>query len=51
MAECSEQRLFRAVKQGGQAVELSKDRLRCADALDDDKIRDVLAFVRTVCRR
>jgi len=51
MAEFSEQRLFRAVKQSGQAVGLSKDMLPYADALDDDEIQDVLAFVRTMCRR
>ncbi|HTF32381.1 MAG TPA: hypothetical protein VK714_01630 [Myxococcota bacterium] len=51
MVEFSEQWLFRAVKQGGQAVGLSKDMLRYADALVDNEIQDVLAFVRTVCRR
>jgi len=51
MAEFSEQRLFRPVKQGGQAVGLSKDILPYADALDDDEIQDVLAFVRIMCRR
>lgn len=51
MVEFSEQWLFRAVKQGSHAVGLSKDMLRYADALDDNEIQDVLAFVRTVCRR
>jgi cytochrome c oxidase cbb3-type subunit 3 len=41
--------LFTAIKEGGPAVNLSKDMQSWKDGMEDDEIRDLVAFVRTFC--
>lgn len=47
----TDERLFAIVKNGGAAEGLSKDMPPYADALEDDEIRDTVAFVRSLCRK
>lgn len=42
--------LFRVVKNGGPALDLSKDMPSYSEAMDDDEIYDVIAFVRSFCK-
>lgn len=51
MAEFSDDELFRIAKEGGEAAGLSDDMPAYADSLEDDEIRDVVAFIRTLCRK
>ena len=44
-----EEQLFKVVKEGGAAGGLSKDMPSYADALEDDEIRDTLAYIRSLC--
>ena len=40
---------FKAIKEGGESVTLSKDMPAWKDGMDDDEIRDLVAYVRTFC--
>ena len=51
MVKFSDEQLFRAIKKGGPAIELSKDMPAYSEALEDDEIQDVVVFVRTLCVR
>lgn len=51
MAAFSDDQLFAIAKQGGAAKNLSKDMPPYGDALEDDEIRDTVAFIRSLCRR
>jgi cytochrome c oxidase cbb3-type subunit 3 len=42
--------LFTAIKEGGPAVNLSKDMQPWKDGMEDDEIRDLVALVRTFCK-
>ena len=42
--------LFSAIKEGGEAVHLSKDMPAWKDGMDDDEIHDLVAFVRGLCK-
>jgi len=51
MAQFTDEKLFRVVRNGGKAEELSDDMPGYADAMDDDEIRDVVGFLRTLCKQ
>lgn len=43
--------LFTAIKDGGESVHLSKDMPAWKDGMEDDEIRDLVAFVRSLCKQ
>jgi cytochrome c oxidase cbb3-type subunit III len=47
----SDETLFTAIKEGGQAVDLSKDMPAWKDGMEDDEIHDLVAFVRSLCKQ
>ena len=47
----TDDKLFQVIKGGGPAGGLSKDMPGYADALEDDEMRDVLAYIRSLCRK
>ncbi len=51
MSGFKDDQLFRVIKEGGLAGGLSKDMPPYADALEDDDIRDTLAYIRSLCRK
>jgi cytochrome c oxidase cbb3-type subunit 3 len=51
MKALTDETLFTAIKQGGEAVHLSKDMPAWKDGMDDDEIHDLVAFVRTLCKQ
>ena len=51
MAKIDDETRFKVVKGGGKKAGLSKDMPSYSEALEDDEIQDVLAFVRTLCPR
>jgi mono/diheme cytochrome c family protein len=51
MAGFDDDKLFQVIKSGGPAGGLSKDMPGYADALEDDEMRDVLAYIRSLCRK
>jgi mono/diheme cytochrome c family protein len=50
MKAISDATLFTAIKEGGPAVNLSKDMQSWKQGMDDDEIRDLVAFVRGFCK-
>ena len=51
MSGFTEDQLFRIVKDGGTAGELSKDMPPYGDALDDAEIRDTLGYIKSLCAK
>ena len=51
MAKSTDEQLFKIVKGGGVAADLSKDMPPYGDALEDAEIRDTIAFIRSLCPR
>jgi mono/diheme cytochrome c family protein len=51
MSGFKDDQLFRVIKEGGLAGGLSKDMPPYADALEDDEIRDTLAYIRGLCSK
>jgi cytochrome c oxidase cbb3-type subunit III len=51
MKGISDEIIFRAIKEGGQSVELSKDMPAWKDGMEDDEIHDLVAFVRSLCKQ
>lgn len=49
MQKFADDELFRVIKEGGEAGGLSADMPSYADAMEDDEIRDLVAFVRSFC--
>lgn len=49
MATFKDDQLFQIIKNGGVSANLSKDMPAYADSLEDDEIRDTLAYVRSLC--
>ena len=43
--------LFTAIKEGGEAVHLSKDMPAWKEGMDDDEIHDLAAYVRGFCKQ
>jgi cytochrome c oxidase cbb3-type subunit 3 len=42
--------LFTAIKEGGEAVHLSKDMPAWKEGMEDDEIHDLVAYIRTLCK-
>jgi len=51
MKAMSDDTLFTAIKEGGEAVHLSKDMPAWKDGMDDDEIHDLIAYVRSLCTK
>jgi cytochrome c oxidase cbb3-type subunit 3 len=50
MKPMSDETLFKAIKEGGPAVGLSKDMPPWGDGMSDDAIHDLVALVRSFCK-
>jgi cytochrome c oxidase cbb3-type subunit III len=51
MATYSDEQLFKAIKNGGEAVSMSKDMPAWKDGMDDDEIHGLVAYVRGFCKK
>ena len=51
MKALSDETLFGAIKNGGEAVHLSKDMPAWKDSIDDAGIHDLVAYVRSRCTK
>ncbi len=51
IAKFSDEKLFKAIKEGGPAVGLSKDMPGWGQGLDDDQIRALVVYVKSLSRR
>jgi len=51
MKTVADDTLFTAIKEGGEAVKLSKDMPAWKDGMDDPEIHDLVAFVRSLCAK
>ena len=49
MKAISDDTVFTAIKEGGEAVKLSKDMPAWKDGMEDDEIHDLVAYVRSLC--
>jgi cytochrome c oxidase cbb3-type subunit 3 len=50
MKAISDEMAFTAIKEGGEAVHLSKDMPAWKDGMEDDEIHDLVAYVRSLCK-
>ena len=50
MKAATDETLFTAIKEGGEAVKLSKDMPAWKDGMDDAEIHDLVAYVRSLCK-
>jgi mono/diheme cytochrome c family protein len=50
MQKESDDMLFATIKDGGEAVHLSKDMPAWKDGMDDAEIHDLVAYVRSLCK-
>ena len=51
MKPISDETLFTAIKEGGPAVQLSKDMQPWKQGMEDDEIHDLVAFIRGFCKQ
>jgi cytochrome c oxidase cbb3-type subunit 3 len=51
MKAISDGTLFTAIKEGGEAVQLSKDMPAWKDGMEDDEIHDLVTYVRSLCKQ
>jgi cytochrome c oxidase cbb3-type subunit III len=51
MAKETDALLFKTIKEGGEANGFSKDMASWKDGFDDDEIHDLVAYVRTFCKK
>ena len=51
MKTISDDTIFTAIKEGGEAVHLSKDMPAWKDGMEDDEIHDLVAYVRSLCKQ
>ena len=51
MANITDDVMFKAIKDGGEAAGLSKDMPPWKQGFDDAEIHDLVAFVRTFCKK
>ncbi len=51
MAKISDDTLFKVIKEGGESAGLSKDMAPFQEGFDDPEIRDLVAYVRTFCKK
>ena len=49
MKAITDDTLFKVIKEGGPSANLSKDMQAWKDGMEDDEIRDLVAYVRTFC--
>jgi mono/diheme cytochrome c family protein len=50
MKGISDETAFKAIKEGGESVGLSKDMPAWKDGMEDDEIKDLVAYIRTFCK-
>ena len=50
MSRCSEEQVFREIKGGSGSIGRSNDMPSWGQALEDDEIRSLLAYVRSFCK-
>jgi cytochrome c oxidase cbb3-type subunit 3 len=51
MAKVSDDVLFKIIKEGGPSANLSKEMAPFKDGLEDNEIKDMVAYVRTLCQK
>jgi cytochrome c oxidase cbb3-type subunit 3 len=51
MKAMTDETIFTAIKEGGEAVHLSKDMPAWKDGMEDDEIRDLIVYVRSLCKQ
>ena len=51
MKAMADDMLFTVIKEGGAAVKLSKDMPAWKEGMDDGEIRDLVAYVRSLCAK
>jgi len=51
MGKMSDDMLFKVIKSGGASVNLSKDMQAWSTGFADDEIHDLVAYVRTFCKK
>ena len=51
MAKVTDDDMFKELKEGGQAVGKSKFMTPYGDAMEDDEIKAMVAYVRTLCKK
>ena len=51
MAKVTDDDMFKELKEGGQAVGKSKLMTAYGDAMEDDEIKALVAYVRTLCKK
>jgi cytochrome c oxidase cbb3-type subunit III len=51
MATISDDVMFKTIKEGGEAAGLSKDMPPWKDGFDDGEIHDLVAYLRTLCKK
>ena len=51
MGKISDDTLFKVIKSGGASVNLSKDMQAWSTGFADDEIHDLVAYVRTFCKK
>ncbi|MBI3770721.1 MAG: c-type cytochrome [Deltaproteobacteria bacterium] len=51
MKDVKEETLFRAIKEGGESVNLSKDMPAWKDGMEDDEIHALVSYVRSLCKQ
>ncbi len=50
MKDVTDDTLFRAIKEGGESVSLSKDMPAWKDGMEDDEIHALVVYVRSLCK-
>jgi cytochrome c oxidase cbb3-type subunit 3 len=50
MKSLTDETMFTAIKEGGEAVHLSKDMPAWKEGMEDAEIHDLVSFVRTLCK-
>lgn len=51
MAKISDDDMFKELKEGGESVGKSKLMIAYGDAMEDDEIKALVAYVRTLCKK
>ena len=51
MAKLSDDRLFKSIKFGGKAAQMSGDMPSWHDGFEDSEIKDLVTYVRTFCKQ
>ena len=51
MAKFTDDALFKAIKEGGPAINESKEMNGFSDGMEDEEIKGMVAYVRTMCKK